>query len=80
MANMRLPILNKVLIAGNLVKDPELRYTTSGVPVVNFKIASNKKFKDGLGNHREDVCYIGIVAWQKLAESCSQFLQKAPPC
>jgi single-strand DNA-binding protein len=76
MANTRLPILNKVLIVGNLVKDPELRYTSTGVPVVNFKIASNKKFKDGFGNQREDVCYIGVAAWQKLAESCSQFLQK----
>ena len=76
MANTRLPILNKVMIVGNLVKDPELRYTSTGVPVVNFKIASNKRFKDGLGNHKEDVCYIGIVAWQRLAESCSLFLKK----
>jgi single-strand DNA-binding protein len=76
MANTKLPNLNKVLIAGNLVKDPELRYTTTGAPVVNFKIASNKKFRDGLGMQKEEVCYIGVVAWQKLAESCSQFLQK----
>ncbi len=76
MANMKLPNLNKVLIAGNLVKDPELRYTTTGVPVVNFKIASNKRFRDGWGTPKEDVCYIGVVAWQKLAESCSQYLQR----
>ncbi len=76
MANTKLPNLNKVLIVGNLVKDPELRYTTSGVPVVNFKIASNKRFRDGLGIPKEDVCYIGVVAWQKLAESCSKYLQK----
>jgi single-strand DNA-binding protein len=76
MANRKLPNLNKVLIVGNLVKDPELRYTTTGAPVVNFKIASNKKFRDGLGMQKEDVCYIGVVAWQKLAESCSQYLQK----
>jgi single-strand DNA-binding protein len=76
MANTRLPVLNKVLIVGNLVRDPELRYTSTGVPVVNFKIASNKRFKDGFGNQKEDVCYIGVVAWQKLAESCSRFLQK----
>jgi len=76
MADMKLPSLNKVLIVGNLVKDPELRYTSTGVPVVNFKIASNKKFKDNLGIYREDVCYIGVVAWQELAESCKQFLKK----
>lgn len=76
MSNTKLPSLNKVLIVGNLVKDPELRYTTTGVPVVNFKIASNKKFRDALGVQKEEVCYIGVVAWQKLAESCSQYLQK----
>jgi single-strand DNA-binding protein len=76
MANTKLPNLNKVLIVGNLVRDPDLRYTSAGAPVVNFKIASNKKFKDNLGIYREDVCYIGVVAWQELAESCSQFLKK----
>jgi len=76
MFNSRLPNLNKVLIVGNLTKDPELRFTTSGVPVVNFRIASNKRYKDNVGAYKEDVCYIGVVAWQKLAESCSEFLKK----
>jgi single-strand DNA-binding protein len=76
MSNTRLPHLNRVLIVGNLTRDPELRYTSTGVPVANFKIASNKKYKDDLGNSKEDVCFIGIVAWQKLAESCSRFLKK----
>lgn len=76
MANTKLPSLNKVLIVGNLVKDPELRYTSGGVPVVNFKIASNKKYKDNLGMYKEDVCYVGVVAWQDLAQSCSEFLRK----
>jgi single-strand DNA-binding protein len=61
---------------GNLTKDPELRYTSTGVPVANFRIASNKKYKDNLGESKEDVCFIGVVAWQKLAESCSKFLKK----
>lgn len=76
MSNTRLPHLNRILIVGNLTRDPELRYTSAGVPVANFKIASNKKYKDDLGNCKEDVCFIGIVAWQKLAESCSRFLKK----
>jgi len=76
MSNTRLPHLNRVMIVGNLTRDPELRYTSAGVPVANFKIASNKKYKDDLGNSKEDVCFIGIVAWQKLAESCSRFLKK----
>jgi single-strand DNA-binding protein len=76
MSNTRLPHLNRVLIVGNLTKDPELRYTSTGVPVANFRIASNKKYKDNLGESKEDVCFIGVVAWQKLAESCSKFLKK----
>jgi single-strand DNA-binding protein len=74
--NNRLPTLNKVLIIGNLTKDPELRHTQAGVSVVNFKIASSKKYKDSLGTPREDVCHIGVVAWQKLAESCKDYLLK----
>jgi single-strand DNA-binding protein len=76
MANTKLPSLNKVIIVGNLVRDPELRYTSGGVPVVNFKIASNKKYKDSLGMYKEDVCYVGVVAWQDLAQSCSEYLRK----
>ncbi len=76
MSNTRLPHLNRVLIVGNLTRDPELRYTSTGVPVANFKIASNKKYKDEAGCSKEDVCFIGIVAWQKLAESCNKYLKK----
>ncbi len=76
MSQTKLPSLNKVLIIGNLTKDPELRYTQAGVAVVNFKIASNKRYKDSLGMIREDVCYIGVVAWQQLAESCRDRLKK----
>jgi single-strand DNA-binding protein len=76
MANTKLPSLNKVIIVGNLVRDPELRYTSGGIPVVNFKIASNKKYKDNLGMYKEDVCYVGVVAWQDLAQSCSEYLRK----
>ncbi len=76
MSLTRLPNLNRVLIVGNLTKDPELRSTTTGVPVINFRIASNRRFKDGSGEWREDVCYVGVVAWQKLAESCAAKLKK----
>src|SRR3989304_2962650 len=72
----RLPNLNRVMIVGNLTKDPELRSTTTGVPVVNFRIASNRRFKDNSGEWKEDVCYVGVVAWQKLAESCASKLKK----
>jgi len=75
-SNSKLPNLNKVLIRRNLTKDPELRFTRSGVPVVNLRIASSKRYKDSLGSYREEVCHIGVVAWQKPAQSCSQFLKK----
>lgn len=72
----RLPNLNRVMIVGNLTRDPELRSTTTGVPVANFRIASNRRFKDSTGEWKEDVCYVGVVAWQKLAESCAARLKK----
>jgi single-strand DNA-binding protein len=76
MPSVRLPNLNRVLIVGNLTKDPELRSTSTGVSVANFRIASNRRFKDNSGEWREDVCYIGVVAWQKLAEACADRLTK----
>ena len=76
MVQLRMPDVNKVLIAGNLVKDPILRKTTNGTPVTNFSIVSSKKFRDNLGQIREEVCFIGIVTWYKLAETCHQNLSK----
>jgi single-strand DNA-binding protein len=76
MTEFRLPVLNRVFIAGNLTRDPELRYTASGVPVANFRIASNRWFRTQDGERREDVCYINIVAWQRLAELVGERLHK----
>jgi single-strand DNA-binding protein len=76
MADLRMPDINSVIIVGNLIKDPAFRQTTTGVPVANFTIASNRKFKDNSGAIKEDVCFIGIVAWYKLAESCYENLRK----
>jgi len=76
MADLRMPDINSVIIVGNLIKDPAYRSTTAGVPVANFTIASNRKFKDNSGIIKEDVCFIGVVAWYKLAESCYENLRK----
>jgi single-strand DNA-binding protein len=76
MADLRMPDINSVIIVGNLIKDPVFRNTNSGVPVANFTIASNRKFKDNTGLIKEDVCFIGVVAWYKLAESCYENLKK----
>jgi single-strand DNA-binding protein len=76
MADSKIPEINSIMITGNLTRDPVYRQTTNNTPVVNFSIASNKKYKDYSNRWQEDVCYVDIVAWDKLAESCRDKLQK----
>ncbi len=76
MAEFKMPELNSVIVAGNLTKDPVFRQTTNGTPVVNFSIASNRRFRDKNDEWKEDVCYVGVVAWNRLAESCRDKLRK----
>ena len=71
--------LNKVLLIGNLTKDPELRYTPNGTAVTNLRVAVNRKFKDRTGELKEDTCFITVTAWDKQAEICNQYLQKGRP-
>ncbi|MBI3811166.1 MAG: single-stranded DNA-binding protein [Nitrospirae bacterium] len=66
---------NKVILIGNLTKDPEVRYTPSGTPVANFRLAVNHKYKQG-EDLKEEVCYIDIVVFGKQAENCGQYLNK----
>lgn len=68
--------LNKVLLIGNLTKDPELRYTPNGTAVANIRLAVNRKFKDRSGELKEDTCFVTVTAWDKQAEICNQYLQK----
>jgi single-strand DNA-binding protein len=68
--------LNRVMLIGNLGKDPELRYTTSGVAVATFSIATNESWKDQDGNQQERTEWHNIVAWKKLAEICAEWLKK----
>jgi len=76
MADLKMPELNSVVIAGNLTKDPVFRETSNNTPVVNFHIAANRRYKDSSNEWQEDVCYVGVVAWNKLAESCKDRLVK----
>ncbi len=76
MADLKMPELNTVMIAGNLTRDPILRRTTNGTPVVNFSIASNRKYRDANSQWQEEVCYVGVVAWNRLADSCASRLKK----
>jgi single-strand DNA-binding protein len=71
--------LNKVLIIGNLTRDPELRYTPAGTAVANLRMATNRKFKDRNGEAKQEVCFLTVVAWDKQAEVCNQYLRKGSP-
>ena len=66
---------NKVILMGNLTRDPEIRYAPNGTPVANFGLAVNRRYRQG-EEMREDVCFIDIVVFGKQAESCGQYLNK----
>ncbi|MDE3095141.1 MAG: single-stranded DNA-binding protein [Chloroflexota bacterium] len=68
--------LNKVMLIGNVGKDPEMRYTANGSAVTTFSLACNRTFTGADGERREETDWFDIVTWTKLAELCSQFLQK----
>jgi len=68
--------LNRVSLIGNLTRDPELRYTPQGTAVCTFGVATNRQWKTDAGEKKEDAEFHRIVAWNKLAEICAQFLKK----
>jgi len=68
--------VNKVILVGNLGKDPELRYTASGTAVCNFSIATANKYKDKQGEWQESTEWHNIVVWAGLAEVCGKYLEK----
>lgn len=68
--------LNRVQLIGNLTRDPELRYTPNGTAVCTFGLATNRAWKTESGEKHEEADFHRIVAWNKLAEICSQFLTK----
>jgi single-strand DNA-binding protein len=68
--------VNKVILVGNLGKDPDLRYTPSGAAVANFSIATTESYKDRDGNRQSKTEWHNIVAWRQLAEICGKYLHK----
>src|SRR3972149_7589703 len=68
--------LNKVVLIGNLTRDPELRYTPQGTAVCTFGLATNRQWVTEGGEKKEEAEFHRIVAWNKLAEICSQLLTK----
>src|SRR5210317_1816237 len=69
-------MINKVILIGNLGADPEIRYTQSGTPVVNFRIATTERWKNQEGQQQEQTEWHNIVAWRRLAEICGEYLSK----
>ena len=70
---------NKVILMGNLTRDPELRYTPAGTAVVNLRLAVNRRFRDRSGEQKDETCFLTVVVWDKQAELCNQYLQKGRP-
>ncbi len=71
--------LNKTMLIGNLTRDVELKYTTSGAAVANFGLAVNRTYTNSDGEKVDDVCFVDVVAWNKLAEICGEYLAKGRP-
>jgi single-strand DNA-binding protein len=68
--------VNKVILIGNLGKDPEVRYTPQGTAVATLTLATNERFKDKDGNWQDRTEWHRVVAWQRLAEICGEYLKK----
>lgn len=68
--------LNKVQLAGRLTADPEIKRLSSGTAVAELRMAVNKTWKDKNGDKKEDVLYVDVTVWEKLAELCAQYLKK----
>tara|TARA_B100000686_G_scaffold355003_1_gene468908 strand:- start:58 stop:456 length:399 start_codon:yes stop_codon:yes gene_type:complete len=70
--------VNKVFLMGNLTRDPELRFTSSGSAVAGFGLAINRRYKQG-DEWKEEVCFVDITVWGKQAENCAEYLSKGRP-
>jgi len=71
--------LNKVFLMGNLTRDPELRYIPSGSAVASFTVAVNRVYKLQTGEKKEEVSFVRVVVWGRMAETCSEYLKKGRP-
>ena len=68
--------LNKVMVIGNVGRDPEMRYIPSGKPVTSFSVATSRSWTNSEGERREETEWFNVVAWGNLAEICKQHLRK----
>lgn len=77
--DLRMPSINKVIISGNLVRDPDTRILENGTHLAKMSIANNQRFRDRSGEWQEKTCYVNVVAWRKTAELVSEFCRKGSP-
>ena len=68
--------MNKIIVIGNLGRDPEMRYTPNGQSVTSFSVASNRTYTTSAGERREETEWFNVSAWGKLGELCNQYLTK----
>ncbi len=68
--------LNKVMIIGNVGTDPEMRFTPNGNPVTSFRVATNRVYTTPEGERKQETEWFTVVAWNRLAENCNQYLTK----
>lgn len=71
--------MNRVFLAGNLTRDPEIRRLPSGIAVAKIGLAVSRKFRAKTGEDKEEVCFVDIEAWDRLAENCEKYLRKGAP-
>ena len=70
---------NRVILMGNLTKDPEVRYTPSGTAVGDLRVASSRRYRTADGENREETCFVGVTVWGRQAETCAEYLRKGSP-
>jgi single-strand DNA-binding protein len=69
-------MLNKIMLIGNLGRDPELQVTPDGTPVTKFSLAVSRSYKSRTGEQKDETEWFNIVAWRQLAETCEKYLHK----
>ncbi len=79
MSDLKIPNLNLVILAGRLVRDPELRYTLQGRPLAKFRLATDRNFKDTSGTWQKETLFIDVTTWGQLAERVHEQLKKGSP-
>jgi single-strand DNA-binding protein len=68
--------LNRVFLIGNLTRDPEVRFLSSGTAVADLRMAVSRKFKTQAGEDKEETCFVDVVVWGRQAETCGEYLKK----